>query len=114
MLGGTDADDVIHALDEQRRAAATSSRTSQDEPSGEPHAGEPQDLPTNCPTICPTTCRRHGRRRVRYLLNHLDSAWALTVIHLRLSLIPVLLGLLIAVPLGALVGVTRRCAGSPR
>jgi osmoprotectant transport system permease protein len=40
---------------------------------------------------------------VRYLLNHLDSAWALTVIHLRLSLIPVLLGLLIAVPLGALV-----------
>jgi len=40
---------------------------------------------------------------VRYLLNHLDTAWALTVIHLRLSLIPVLLGLLIAVPLGALV-----------
>ncbi len=40
---------------------------------------------------------------MRYLLNHLDSAWALTVIHLRLSLIPVLLGLLIAVPLGALV-----------
>lgn len=40
---------------------------------------------------------------MRYLLNHLDTAWALTVIHLRLSLIPVLLGLLIAVPLGALV-----------
>jgi osmoprotectant transport system permease protein len=40
---------------------------------------------------------------VRYLLNHLDAAWALTLIHLRLSLIPVLLGLLIAVPLGALV-----------
>jgi len=40
---------------------------------------------------------------VRYLLNHLDTAWALTLIHLRLSLIPVLLGLLIAVPLGALV-----------
>ena len=40
---------------------------------------------------------------MRYLLNHLDTAWALTVIHLRLALIPVLLGLLIAVPLGALV-----------
>jgi osmoprotectant transport system permease protein len=40
---------------------------------------------------------------VRYLLTHLDSAWHLTLIHLRLSLIPVLLGLLIAVPLGALV-----------
>jgi osmoprotectant transport system permease protein len=40
---------------------------------------------------------------VRYLLNHLDSAWALTLIHLRLSLIPLLLGLVIAVPLGAVV-----------
>ena len=40
---------------------------------------------------------------MRYLLNHLDTAWALTLIHLRLALIPVLLGLLIAVPLGALV-----------
>lgn len=40
---------------------------------------------------------------MRYLLSHLDSAWALSLIHLRLSLIPVLLGLLIAVPLGALV-----------
>jgi osmoprotectant transport system permease protein len=39
---------------------------------------------------------------VRYLLTHLDDAWALTVIHLRLSLIPIVLGLLIAVPLGAL------------
>jgi len=39
---------------------------------------------------------------VNYLLNHLDTAWALTLIHLRLSLIPVILGLLIAVPLGAL------------
>ncbi|MGD9618685.1 MAG: ABC transporter permease [Mycolicibacterium sp.] len=38
-----------------------------------------------------------------YLLNNLDAAWALTLIHIRLSLIPVLLGLLIAVPLGALV-----------
>lgn len=50
---------------------------------------------------------------MRYLLNHLDNAWALTLIHLRLSLIPVLLGLLIAVPLGAFVwrrNVLRRLA----
>jgi osmoprotectant transport system permease protein len=40
---------------------------------------------------------------VQYLLTHLDDAWALSLIHLRLSLIPVLIGLLIAVPLGALV-----------
>jgi osmoprotectant transport system permease protein len=40
-------------------------------------------------------------------LTHLDVAWALTLIHLRLSLIPVLIGLLIAVPLGALVQRTR-------
>jgi osmoprotectant transport system permease protein len=45
---------------------------------------------------------------VRYLLSHLDTAWQLTLIHLRLSLIPVVLGLLIAVPLGA--GVWRRTA----
>lgn len=38
-----------------------------------------------------------------YLLNHLDDAWTLTLIHLRLSLVPILLGLLIAVPLGALI-----------
>jgi osmoprotectant transport system permease protein len=40
---------------------------------------------------------------MRYLVTHLDEAWALTIIHLRLSLIPMLLGLLIAVPLGAYV-----------
>jgi osmoprotectant transport system permease protein len=40
---------------------------------------------------------------VHYLLTHLDKAWALTLIHLRLSLVPLVLGLLIAVPLGALV-----------
>jgi osmoprotectant transport system permease protein len=40
---------------------------------------------------------------VRYLLTHLADAWQLTLIHLRLSLIPVLIGLLIAVPLGAMV-----------
>jgi osmoprotectant transport system permease protein len=44
---------------------------------------------------------------VRYLLTHLDAAWALTIIHLRLSLIPVLIGLVIAVPVGALVQRTR-------
>ncbi|MGK2880315.1 MAG: ABC transporter permease [Mycobacterium sp.] len=44
---------------------------------------------------------------MNYLLTHLDNAWALTVIHLRLSLIPIVLGLLIAVPLGALIGPTR-------
>jgi osmoprotectant transport system permease protein len=40
---------------------------------------------------------------MHYLLNHLADAWALTVIHLRLSLVPVLIGLAIAVPLGVLV-----------
>ncbi|CDQ43540.1 MULTISPECIES: ABC transporter permease [Mycolicibacterium] len=40
---------------------------------------------------------------MQYLLTHLDNAWTLTLIHLRLSLVPIVLGLLIAVPLGALV-----------
>ncbi|MDT5264801.1 MAG: osmoprotectant transport system permease protein, partial [Mycobacterium sp.] len=40
---------------------------------------------------------------MNYLLNHLDDAWALTLIHLRLSLVPLVLGLVIAVPLGAFV-----------
>jgi osmoprotectant transport system permease protein len=40
---------------------------------------------------------------VHYLLTHLGEAWALTVVHLRLSLVPVLIGLAIAVPLGVLV-----------
>lgn len=40
---------------------------------------------------------------MRFLLNHLDIAWSLTVIHLRLALIPVLLGVFIAVPLGAFI-----------
>jgi len=40
---------------------------------------------------------------MRYLLTHLDAAWALTLIHLRLSLEPVLIGLAIAVPLAMLV-----------
>ena len=40
---------------------------------------------------------------MRYLLSHLDTAWTLAIVHLRLSLIPVALGLLIAVPLGAFI-----------
>lgn len=40
---------------------------------------------------------------MHYLLTHLDDAWALTVVHLRLSLVPVLVGLALAVPLGAAV-----------
>lgn len=44
---------------------------------------------------------------MRYLFNHWDTAWALTLIHLRLSLVPVLLGLVIAVPLGAYIWRTR-------
>src|SRR5246127_5314394 len=54
---------------------------------------------------------------MRYLFTHLDDAWALTIIHLRLALIPMLLGLLIAVPLGAYVQRTtllrRGTPGSP-
>jgi len=40
---------------------------------------------------------------MHYLLTHLHDAWALTKIHLRLSLVPVLIGLAIAVPLGVAV-----------
>jgi osmoprotectant transport system permease protein len=40
---------------------------------------------------------------MHYLLTHLDDAWALTLVHLRLSLLPVLIGLAVAVPLGAVV-----------
>jgi osmoprotectant transport system permease protein len=40
---------------------------------------------------------------VHYLLTHLGTAWALTVVHLRLALVPVLIGLAIAVPWGVLV-----------
>ncbi|SRX93084.1 putative osmoprotectant (glycine betaine/carnitine/choline/L-proline) transport integral membrane protein ABC transporter ProW [Mycobacterium tuberculosis H37Rv] [Mycobacterium shimoidei] len=41
---------------------------------------------------------------MHYLLTHLPAAWTLTVIHLRLSLVPVLIGLVIALPLGVLAG----------
>lgn len=40
---------------------------------------------------------------MRYLLTHLSQAWELTLIHVWLSLFPLVLGLLIAVPLGAMV-----------
>ena len=40
---------------------------------------------------------------MHYLLTHLDDAWGLTVVHLRLALVPVLIGLAIALPLGLLV-----------
>ncbi|ATA27482.1 L-proline glycine betaine ABC transport system permease protein ProW [Mycobacterium lepraemurium] len=40
---------------------------------------------------------------MHYLLTHLDDAARLTVVHLRLSLVPVLIGLAIALPLGILV-----------
>lgn len=44
---------------------------------------------------------------MHYLLGHLDDAWGLIVVHLRLSLVPVLIGLAIALPLGMLVQRTR-------
>jgi osmoprotectant transport system permease protein len=40
---------------------------------------------------------------MHYLFTHLDDAWGLTIVHLRLSLVPVLIGLAIALPLGMLV-----------
>jgi osmoprotectant transport system permease protein len=39
---------------------------------------------------------------MHYLIHHLPTAWALTVIHLRLSLVPVLAGVAIALPWGVL------------
>ncbi|OMC25955.1 ABC transporter permease [Mycobacterium colombiense] len=44
---------------------------------------------------------------MHYLLTHLDDARGLTVVHLRLALVPVLIGLAIALPLGMLVQRTR-------
>ena len=40
---------------------------------------------------------------MHYLLTHLPAAWDLTVIHLRLSLVPVLAGFVLAVPWGVLM-----------
>jgi osmoprotectant transport system permease protein len=45
----------------------------------------------------------NGRTSVHYLVTHLPTAWTLTLIHLRLSLVPVLAGLAIALPWGVLV-----------
>ena len=57
--------------------------------------------------ILATDVLARGRRPtaglMHYLMTHLDTAWALTLIHLRLSLVPVVIGLAIAVPLGLLV-----------
>ena len=53
--------------------------------------------------------KQAARDSMRYL-SHLDDAWALTIIHLRLSLIPIVLGLMIAVPLGALIQRTTAAA----
>ncbi|HWF71674.1 MAG TPA: ABC transporter permease [Mycobacterium sp.] len=39
---------------------------------------------------------------MHYLVTHLPAAWMLTVIHLRLSLVPVLAGMAIALPWGVL------------
>jgi osmoprotectant transport system permease protein len=44
---------------------------------------------------------------VKYLFNHLSQAWELSLVHLWLSLLPLVLGLVIAVPLGAIVHRTR-------
>ncbi|OSC26407.1 ABC transporter permease [Mycobacterium vulneris] len=44
---------------------------------------------------------------MHYLLTHLDDARGLAVVHLRLALVPVLIGLAIALPLGMLVQRTR-------
>ncbi len=44
---------------------------------------------------------------MHYLLHHLPTAWALTVIHLRLSLVPVLAGIVLALPWGVLTWRTR-------
>ncbi|MGA8546181.1 MAG: ABC transporter permease [Mycobacterium sp.] len=40
---------------------------------------------------------------MHYLITHLPTAWTLTVVHLRLSLVPVLAGLAIALPWGVVV-----------
>lgn len=48
---------------------------------------------------------------MHYLLTHLDDAWWLTIVHLRLSLVPVVIGLAIALPLGLLVQRTRIARG---
>ena len=48
---------------------------------------------------------------MHYLVTHLPAAWMLTVIHLRLSLVPVLAGLAIALPWGCWCGAEPCCDG---
>ncbi|WP_018180351.1 ABC transporter permease [Jongsikchunia kroppenstedtii] len=40
---------------------------------------------------------------MNYLLNHFDKVWSLTLEHLRLSMIPIAIALVIAIPLGLIV-----------
>lgn len=40
---------------------------------------------------------------MNYLINHFDKVWSLTLEHLRLSLIPIAIALVVAIPLGLLV-----------
>lgn len=40
---------------------------------------------------------------MRYLLTHLDTAWVLAQVHLRLSLVPLVIGLAVALPLGGYI-----------
>lgn len=40
---------------------------------------------------------------MQYLLTHLPMAWQLTLVHVRLSLVPIVIGLAIAIPAGALI-----------
>ncbi len=76
LLGGVQADDVLAAL--RGSSAGFRGRLDERRSRSEPTA-------------------------MTYLLTHLDDAWTLTLIHLRLSLVPIVLGLLIAVPLGAII-----------
>lgn len=48
---------------------------------------------------------------MHYLMTHPGAAWALTVVHLRLSLLPVLIGLMSAVPLACWCSARRCFAG---
>jgi osmoprotectant transport system permease protein len=52
--------------------------------------------------MCWPQSNPEGKTSVHYLLSHRETAWTLTVIHLRLSLVPVLIGLAIALPWGVL------------
>ncbi len=55
------------------------------------------------PAMCWPSWNPGNGTSMHYLITHLPAAWMLTVVHLRLSLLPVLAGLTIALPWGALV-----------